>query len=137
MNQLDEIRARMSDTPLCLCATTYRHLCPEHVPATGNPYARVRMLTAALLECLRAPSNEWQPIESAPKNGLVLLLFEKNKQCVGHWDWYYADGGRGYESRYGEHGAWIEPVSGERVMLHYDPPTHWQPLPPPPIKESK
>lgn len=29
----------------------------------------------------------------------------------------------------GEHGAWIEPVSGERVMLYYDPPTEWQPLP--------
>jgi hypothetical protein len=88
-------------------------------------------------------ASQWQLIETAPKGGganvvtdpawidapLILLLFEKGKQAVARWDWYYALGGIGHDPRYGEHGAWIEPLSGERAMLHYDPPTHWRPLP--------
>lgn len=86
--------------------------------------------------------SEWQPIESAPKGGgaelitdpeyveppKILLLFPNGAMSVAYWDWYYAEGGRGYEDGI----AWVEPVSGERVHNYYDNPTHWMPLPEPP-----
>jgi hypothetical protein len=90
----------------------------------------------------------WQPIETAPKGGgarlttdpkwveppRILLLFAGGKVSVGYWDWYYAEGGSGYD---GEGGlAWIEPCSGERLDLHFDAPTHWMPLPKPPINNT-
>ncbi len=98
---------------------------------------------AAVLDGLTVP--QWQPIETAPKgSGLgwlvadpgyaappnVLLLFDNGAVSVGYWDWYYAKGGSGYEGD--GHSAWVEPVSGEQVSRHYDQPTHWQHLPPPP-----
>lgn len=56
----------------------------------------------------------------------ILLLFQGGQISVGYWDWYYAEGGRGY--RGGE--AWIEPCSGERLDIHYDKPIGWMSLPP-------
>ena len=86
----------------------------------------------------------WQPIETAPQGGgadlvtdpawveppRILLLFPGGVVSVGYWDWYYAEGGNGYEGGT----AWIEPCSGERLDRHYGPPTHWQPLPEPPAE---
>ena len=85
---------------------------------------------------------EWQPMETAPKGGgaeqvtdpnwvdppRILLLFENKKVSVGYWDWYYAEGGNGYEG--GE--AWIEPISAERLDMYYDAPIAWMLLPEPP-----
>lgn len=111
----------------------------------------VRNAIMAIDELLSLRRAQWQPIESAPKGGgaesttdpkwvkppLILLRFPwREDHCVARWDWYYAEGGIGHEPRFGPHGAWIEPVSGERVVLHYDPPSHWMPLPPPP-KDSE
>lgn len=88
--------------------------------------------------------GEWQPIASAPKGGgaelvtdpayvkppKILLCFADGDVSVGYWDWYYAEGGSGYEGD--GHLAWIEPVSGEQLTRHYSQPTHWMPLPAPP-----
>ena len=59
---------------------------------------------------------EWQPIESAPKDGTWLMFFGEpartSSQCmIGRWDvssWESADDG---------YGMYLEP-------------THWMPLPP-------
>lgn len=81
----------------------------------------------------------FQPMSAAPKGGganlvtdpayikppHILLLFQEDNISVGYWDWYYAEGGYGYEG--GE--AWIEPVSGSRLDLHYGAPIGWMPLP--------
>jgi len=69
----------------------------------------------------------WQPIETAPKNKQVIMLFfpngcdmqmvEKSKIGLGFWDtddWYHLDS-RGFSMTY----------LGEI-------PTHWMPLPDPP-----
>ena len=77
-------------------------------------------------------SDEWQPIETAPKDGTWVLLsggdcgqesddpscvsgqwttYLNGGQCEGHWQFAWFDGGY-----YG----W------------YDDPTHWMPLPNPP-----
>jgi hypothetical protein len=91
--------------------------------------------------------SEWQPIETAPNGSgvdgpqdvrdpryiappRILLLFADGSVSVGYWDWFYAEGGRGYEGD--GHLAWIEPVSGEQLTRHYSKPTHWMPLPEPP-----
>lgn len=82
---------------------------------------------------------DWNPMDSAPKGGgaefvtdpayveppRILLLFEEGNQSVAHWAWYYAEGGAGYDGGL----AWIEPVSGERLDMHYDAPVGWLPLP--------
>ena len=95
-------------------------------------------------------SKQWQTIETAPKGGgailvtdqnwveppQVLLLFESGQRVVCSWDWYYAEGGNGY---LGGVPAWVEPVTGEQIALHYNNPTHWMPLPKAPQagKENK
>jgi hypothetical protein len=64
--------------------------------------------------------SEWQPIETAPKDGTIVL------GCDGTGDDYQV-----YEM------AWIENVE----FMWTDPrfggiygPTHWMPRPPPPLK---
>jgi hypothetical protein len=121
---------------------------PNHVlrnMANCHSNSEVRSIAGELLDRRsQRAGDQWQPIATAPKGGgadlttdpacvappLILLWFPwRGDKCIARWDWHYAEGGAGYESRYGIHGAWIEPVSGERVVLHYDPPSHWQPLP--------
>jgi hypothetical protein len=79
----------------------------------------------------------WQPIDTAPKGSgwdgpqdvrhpdyiappHVWLTLVDGQRCVGYWDWYYAEGGNGYDGG----SAWVEEFSGERVT-----PTHWMALP--------
>lgn len=85
--------------------------------------------------------TDWQSIETAPKGGgaemvtdpawvdppRILLRFEDGEISVAYWDWYWAEGGHGFNGQL----AWIEPCSGEQLSLHYGKPTHWMPLPPP------
>lgn len=96
-------------------------------------------------------SEQWQKIETAPRGSgkdgpqdvrhpdyvrppKVLLWFPGGDVSVAYWDWYYAEGGIGYEAD--GHLAWIEPVSGEQVTRHYAKPTHWMPLPDPPAGDG-
>ncbi len=85
----------------------------------------------------RLMASSWIPMSTAPKGGgaelvtdanwveppRIFLLFN-NAVSVGYWDWYYAEGGRGYNGGL----AWIEPISGERLDLNYDEPVGWQPI---------
>lgn len=68
--------------------------------------------------------SAWRPIESAPKDGTkVLLLFPGGESCVAAW-W-----------ECGDFSKWkIAHVTGYEWESITDdfPPTHWQPLPPPP-----
>jgi hypothetical protein len=84
---------------------------------------------------------DWQPIETAPKGGgaemvtdphwveppNLLLYCADGHQCVASWDWYYAEGGRGY----GQGSPW-RVCSSESVTDIFDEPTHWMYLPAPP-----
>jgi hypothetical protein len=92
------------------------------------------------------PASDWVSMDSAPKGGgadrcddpewieppKILLLFNEGIVSVGYWDWYYAEGGRGYEGGL----AWIEPISGERLDMNYDPPIGWQPITPPKLDKE-
>lgn len=63
-------------------------------------------------------ANQWQPIETAPKDGVVFLVFS-----------YHDQGGYQYTATTTTDGEIICMMSME-VMV--DKPTHWQPLPNPP-----
>lgn len=65
---------------------------------------------------------EWQPIETAPKDGTNILLFipewrPEYQRVVGHW-------GRSF---FGE--KWFDNVGMKALSCR---PSHWMPLPEPP-----
>jgi len=58
---------------------------------------------------------DWQPIASAPKDGMEVLLYDGRYIVIGHW----------MEANYfrdGEPARWFPRAA----------PTHWMPLPAPP-----
>lgn len=61
--------------------------------------------------------RQWKPIETAPKDGSSILVFNGKTGAV-HWD------GAG----------WVAGISCSNGSAFYlgNPPTHWMPLPPPP-----
>lgn len=94
-----------------------------------------------LLASLAEPAPSWQPIETASTGSWpsgpedtrdpayvapprVWLLLEDERRCVGYFDAYYAEGGRGYDGD----PPWVEEFSGERVR-----PMRWMPLPAAPV----
>jgi hypothetical protein len=66
--------------------------------------------------------SEWKPIESAPKDGTDLLLFSEE---VG-----FAAGCFFTREEAGCFCGWFGTCADGRVITN---PTHWMPLPPPPI----
>ena len=66
-------------------------------------------------------SNEWQPIETSPRNHTRILLFvPPYGSTTGHWDCLFGDDGWNMHA----------------VLNKSAEPTHWMPLPDPP-KESE
>ena len=88
--------------------------------------------------------SEWQEIESAPRGGgadrvddpkwvhppmILLWCPEEETVAIGCWDWFYAEGGQGYEDGIS---AWVDNGSGDLIAHLFGEPTHWLPIPPPP-----
>jgi len=69
--------------------------------------------------------EEWQPIETAPRDGTGVLLFD-NEIHEGFWDELDYDEFRGAPITGWSYGAlsWIDDTNFS--------PTHWMPLPKPP-----
>lgn len=67
--------------------------------------------------------TEWQPIETAPKDGTNIILCQGARVTAGEW---YSD--RGDEDRDGWEG-WMSQDGG---FADDDPPEYWMPLPAPP-----
>lgn len=66
---------------------------------------------------------EWQPIETAPRDGTRVLVYQK--------DWC-EDGGSVFEARVNRYGGWGDPVYREWTCE----PTYWRPIPAPPRTEQ-
>ncbi len=70
---------------------------------------------------------KWQPIETAPRDGCVLLMAEDGPvtglKARHVFSAYWSP-----DERYFNGGCWKSPVSSQLVFL----PTHWMPLPEPP-----
>lgn len=69
---------------------------------------------------------EWQPIETAPKDGTELILFDE-MVCIGSWrnDWNFQD----------EPKQWFDNTFDDYSCGYGSTPlkpTHWMPLPEPP-----
>jgi len=66
--------------------------------------------------------SEWQPIETAPRDGTKLLGYEGDGRINTMW----------FESQYVwvSPGAWISDYNRSDTYEHQ--PTHWMPLPEPP-----
>ena len=76
--------------------------------------------------------SEWQPIETAPKDGtdVIVMYMHIETQCV--FNAFYASEVDGWEKR--DVGWWsYEHGEVSRILLNgFMTPTHWMPLPPPP-----
>jgi hypothetical protein len=78
--------------------------------------------------------SEWQPIETAPKNGTRLLLWDAKRSVAvsGHW---HNDPGMDNPSAYEPPWQWW--VSDDELIMWDggpdDKPTHWMPLAAPPV----
>ena len=80
----------------------------------------------------------WQPIETAPKDGTELILARGERVTVGAWvEW------KEEAPEYTAHGVYLgnfEQDSGadwfswDGGFSEDEPPTHWMPLPQPPVK---
>lgn len=73
--------------------------------------------------------SEWQPIETAPKDGTTVLLYREVVpfKVVGYGRWEDVLGISGWIS-YGFHRG-----GGDASNLGLAAPTHWMPLPAPPV----
>lgn len=66
---------------------------------------------------------EWQPIETAPKNGSILLVTDKEEMYLaGWWNWSFVFPTRGTD-------AWRVVGSDRGDGCEIINPTHWLPLP--------
>lgn len=83
---------------------------------TSREVAMHRALTAAL-------AAMWQPIETAPEHGDVLIFCPHND---GGFIW---NGQRDFETK-----TWLDASGAEICALNI--PTHWMPLPPAPTQLS-
>lgn len=74
----------------------------------------------ARIQLVEGKIMEWQPIETAPKDGTEIILWNKSWQSPhsGYYGW------RGWEQAY-ECGPWK------------NQPTHWMPLPEPPKRRRR
>ena len=65
---------------------------------------------------------EWQPIETAPKDGTEVLVYGDGQgMSVAWWETKYI---------WVRPGAWVSDFG--RSDTHTHEPSHWMPLPPPP-----
>lgn len=64
--------------------------------------------------------TEWQPIETAPKHGTLILLYEPRPDT------------HAYEIGFYDCGCWF---GSDHMYTVY--PTHWMPLPDPPEQEDE
>ena len=65
--------------------------------------------------------SEWQPIETAPKDGNSVIIYDPRGTTV-------------CEAIYDKHqSSWVDPVE---TYYRYHP-THWMPLPAPPVVEGE
>lgn len=115
----------------------FEHACVKDI--FGNEYDTIcGEPIETIKEALRiAEKHQWQPIETAPKDGEILVY---NGESVSPSMWYESNEFRNF----GEEGGWCSAdydVGGslyEGVDVIKPQPTHWMPLPDAPIiKESE
>jgi hypothetical protein len=83
----------------------------------------------------RAARGDWRPIETAPKDGTWVLLYQADgltlPVSMGN---YYREEERGEDGRFLSGGWLLFEVDG---LPSYGDPTHWMPLPDGPMLEAR
>ena len=77
---------------------------------------------------MSAVMTDWQPIETAPKDGTYVDLWGQR-----NWDYSY---GRSIHCRYRDYPdapGWFFEKGPHRIITQVYDPTHWMPLPKPPM----
>ena len=74
--------------------------------------------------------DEWQPIETAPKDGTSVLGFDGIGIAI--MEWWEPEPEEDGESRYP---SWVSYSNTGQEFL--SAPTHWMPLPAPPSREQE
>lgn len=79
---------------------------------------------------------DWQPIETAPKDGTVVLIYQGKEECCCATAKYVDTSHKELEV-VGQKGKkviseWVEYTSGYWDADGFYDPTHWMPLPEPP-----
>ena len=74
--------------------------------------------------------SEWQPIETAPRDGTNIVLFDGQRVSVGGWVSAADQGAEPGEEYLISAGWWSLDLSDNQ-------PTHWMPLPDPPTEARR
>jgi hypothetical protein len=69
---------------------------------------------------------DWQPIETAPKDGTRILLWDTDEAVVAKWDDISMGGAKGWQI------AVVKLIGDVNYYEATFNPTHWMPLPEPP-----
>jgi len=101
--------------------------CPEACVGKGQYIPISRQFLRRILTALRTPSQGWQPIETAPKDGSEIDLWANGRRRANcRWGVF-----RWHNGKPQDEPCWGPYMMGEEGPLQ---PTHWQPLPTPPEK---
>ena len=84
--------------------------------------------------------QEWQPIETAPRDGAEVLLYAPSRMTYGKWSAPSPEPRIKYRDGFAPEPEWdeFEPywASWDGGFTDESPPTHWMPLPEPPSSVS-
>ena len=127
---------------------TWHERCEEHpdhqerIISESMIQARMQEEIDELRQALGTEPVAWQPIESAPKTGRKVILFYKNRLNVGRTviaRWLTDEQATEIDADdVGLEGGWYECIDNwddfTEVAIHGNEPSHWMPLPAPPIE---
>lgn len=105
----------------------------KKVPADADASAFRSLITTTQAEAYAdarvREAQQWQPIETAPKDGTAILLSNERGAWMAKYDPVYPSG-------YRPENPWFSLMLNHDHMRKGKPcaPTHWMPLPPPPTK---
>lgn len=92
----------------------------------GAAYDLREKLTGILSGANATQSDEWQPIETAPKDGTPIII-----ATCGKHGWYIDCAENWFEENGSD--VWLAREDSKVVS---DKPTHWRPLPSAPVKQE-
>jgi uncharacterized protein DUF551 len=85
------------------------------------------LLVAKAAQPVAVPGWKWMPIETAPKDGTLLVLGAKNGVWLGKYRPIYASG-------FPANNPWSSMLlNHDHMAERYTRPTHWMPLPAAPV----